>query len=195
MKKREEEDIIDLTSNDDEHYENQKVEFAEPKLPQMMDISNSQPEPTMIKIASRPASPLGPISSPFAGPSTLRSPAAPTKVQSTPHHAKGSSQAQSSNGSSNQGNPEDAFQSTGVTRVARFLNACFPSMAHFLKHFVDFGCTSEEYLRAISTWPTDRISYFLSQVSGQGGDGRKLSEMDMLVLQNHFISYFNKGQA
>ena len=47
-----------------------------------------------------------------------------------------------------------------------------------------------KYLFAISTWPADRISNFLSQVSGRGGDKRRFSEMDILVLRGRFISYF-----
>lgn len=63
-----------------------------------------------------------------------------------------------------QGNQEDAFKLTGATQVARFLNACSPSMAHYLEPFIDFGCTSEEYLVAVSNLPTDQISHFLKQV-------------------------------
>jgi hypothetical protein len=76
---------------------------------------------------------------------------------SAPLHAESSSQARSSNNASftqSLGNNEDTFELTGVTLVARFLNACSPPMAHFLQPLINFGCTSEEYLIAISTWPT-----------------------------------------
>lgn len=164
--------IINLTEDD-------KEEKVEPKVSQMMDVSNLS-----IKVASRPISPLTFNSSHIAGPST-RSRAALIKSQTTP--------LQTSNNASV--NVEDPFQLTGVTQVAGFLNACFPPMAHFLRHFIDFGCTSEAYLVAISAWPADRISCFLSQVSSCQGHEREFSEMDILILQNHFVSYFNKAQT
>jgi hypothetical protein len=117
-----------------------------------------------------------------------------TKPQRTPLHAKSSSQAHPSNPSFKQADSGDAIQSPGATLVARFLNACFPSMVHYLQHFIDFGCTNEEYLVAVSTWPADRISYFLSQVSSHGDNQPKFSDMDILILQDHFISYFGKDQ-
>jgi len=190
-------DIIDLTLNDSGKLcEKQKddIEFVEPKLPLMMDISNRLPGPATIEIASRSTSPLKFDSTQRL--TTLGSSAAPNNLQNTPLHAESSSQAQSSNGVSfTQGNHEDAFKLTGVTRVARFLNACSPPMAHFLQPFINFGCTSEEYLVAVSTWPTEKISHFLRQVVSRGKDQREFSQMDMLILQNHFISYFNKAQT
>ncbi|KAF8813386.1 hypothetical protein BYT27DRAFT_7239334 [Phlegmacium glaucopus] len=183
--------IIDLTGDDDEHDKNLKIEPAEPKISQALDISNPQPRPAIKRegknidltgdddehdenqeneLAGPKFSQMLDISNPQAGPTTI-------KISS--------SRAASPLG------PEDA----GVTQVARFLNTCFPPMAHFLKHFVDFGCTSEEYLLAVSTWPTAKISHFLSQVSSCGDDEHKLSGMDMAVLRNHFISYFNNAQA
>jgi hypothetical protein len=184
VKKQKETYIIDLTEDDNWDKE-QKVE---PNVSQMTDVSNLS-----IKVASSPVSPLIFNSSHnIAGPST-RPPAALIKSQSTPFHSDSGFQAQTSNDASF--NDDDPFRLTGVTQVAGFLNACFPPMAHFLRHFIDFGCTSEVYLVAVSTWPADRISYFLSQVSGCQGHERKFSEMDILILQNHFMSYFNKAQT
>lgn len=181
-KKGKENDVIDLT--DDESNEKLKVGFVEPILPQIMDISNLP-----IEISSPSTSPPIFVSSNIAGPSTLQFPASPL-------HAESSSQGHSSNNANiQQGNHEDAFLLTGITRVASFLNDSFPPMTHFLKHFVEFGCTSEEYLAAISTWPVGKISHFLSQVSAHGSDERKFSQMEMIILQNHFISYFNKAQT
>lgn len=178
--KKEKENEID----DHDKYE-EKPKVQQPKLAQMMDISNLS-----IKVASSSTSPLTPRNS------GLRSSAAITESQRTPLHAESSSQAQSStNANFNQGKPEDAFQLTGVTQVARFLNACFPPMAHFLHRFIDYGCSNEQYLAAVSTWPSDKISYFLSQVSARTGDAREFSQMEMLILQNHFTSYFNKAQT
>ena len=184
-KNREEIDIIDLTLDHDEKQKND-IEFVEPKLPLTMDISNRLSGPATIK-RSHSTSP---------GPSTLRSPAALINSQNTPLHAESSSQARSSKSVSfKQGNHEDVFQLTGVTRVARFLNACHPPMAHFLQPFIDFGCTGEEYLVTVSTWPPDKISHFLSRVVRHRKDEREFSPMEMLILQNHFISYFNKAQT
>jgi hypothetical protein len=172
-----------------------KLEIALPKLPLMTDISNQLPGTSTVKRTSRSTSPPKFISS--QRPPTLGSSAAHINAQNTPIHAESSSQARSSNNATlTQGNPEDAFTLTGVTRVARFLNACTPPMAHFLQPFINFGCTSEEYLVAVSTWPTERISYFLKQVVSRGDDDKRtFSQMDMLILQNHFISYFNKAQT
>ena len=188
--KKREKYIPDPTFHNDTEDKDEEVEFVETTLPQMMDIYDQQPEST-INMSLRSASCPGPTPFPIASPLTLQSPAAFIKSQSTSPHAESSSQARSSNASFNQSNDdnhEDVL--TGVTLVARFLSACFPSMGHHLKLFVDFGCTSEAYLFAVSTWPADRISHFLRQVSGHGGDGNQLTEMDMLILQGHFVSYF-----
>ena len=177
--------IIDLTLD---NHEKQKddVEFIEPKLPLTMDISNRLSGRATIK-RSHSESPR---------PSALRSPTALINSQNTPLHAESSSQARSSKSVSfEQGNHEDVFQLTGVTRVARFLNACSPSMAHFLQPFIAFGCTSEEYLVTVSTWPPDKISHFLSRVVHHRKDGQEFSPMEMLTLQNHFTSYFDKAQT
>ena len=193
VKNGKENDVIDFTLDDDDEKPKEKVE---PKFPLMTDISNWLPGRAIIKVASRSTSPLKLDSSHIVRPSILRPSAARNISQSTPLHAESSSQALSSNNASlKQNNHEDAFKLTGVTRVARFLNACSPSMAHFLQPFIDFGCTSDEYLVAISTWPTDKISHFLRQVVSRGSDKVQFSQMDILILQNHFISYFNKAQT
>jgi hypothetical protein len=196
-KNKKENDIIDFTLDDDAKHDKKqgsKVEIVEPKLPLTMDISNQLPGPSTIKGASRSTSPLKFNSSQRL--STLGSSAARLNSQNTPLHAESSSQAQSSNSARfTQGNNEDVFKLTGVTRVARFLNACSPPMAHFLQPFINFGCTSEEYLVAVSTWPTEKISHFLRQVVSREKEKREFSQMDMLILQNHFISYFNKAQT
>lgn len=198
MKKQKENDTIDITLDNDKKDEKpkDKVEFVEPEHPLMMDISNRlSGSANTIKGPSRSTSLLKLNSFHITRPSTT---AAPIKSQSAPIHAESSSQARSSinNPSFTQrNNNEDAFELTGVTRVARFLNACSPPMSHFLQPFIDFGCTSEEFLVAISTWPTDKISHFLKQVVGRGNDKHQFSQMEMLILQNHFLSYFDKAQT
>ena len=191
---KKENDIIDITLDDDiKNEEKPKVEIEEPKPSLMMDISNRLPEPVTTKKVSRSTSPLKFNKfNPAQGSSASR-----MNSQNIPLHAESSSQARSSNSASfTEGNHEDAFRLTDVTRVAGFLNACSPPMAHFLQPFIDFGCTSEEYLVAVSTWPAEKISNFLRQVvSRAGNEERKFSQMDMLILQNHFISYSNKAKT
>ena len=114
-------------------------------------------------------------SSPTAGPSTLWSRAALIQSPSNSH--------------------EDVSQLMGVTRVACFLNTCFPLMAHFFQYFIDFGCTGQEHLFVVSTWSSEEISQFLSKVSAYGSNEHKFLDMDMLILHNHFISYFTKAQT
>lgn len=197
-KNQKENGIIDFTLGDEaKHVEKQKSNVesnVEPKLPLMMDISNQLPGSSTVKRRSRSTSPPKFNSSKQL--STLGSSAARLNIKSSPLHAESSSQARPSNSASiKQGDNEDVFKLTGVTRVARFLNACSPSMAHFLQPFIDFGCTSEEYLVAVSTWPTEKISHFLRQVVSRGEDKSNFTQMDMLILQNHFTSYFNKAET
>jgi hypothetical protein len=183
VKKRKENDIIDIKIYDEKDEKpKEKVEFVEPKLERRL------PGPATIKG-------LGPGA--CSRPST---PAARIKPQITPLYAEPESSFQaryrsSNNASITQSNNENVFELTGITLVARFLNACSPPMGHFLQAFMDFGCTSEEYLVAISTWRTDGISYFLKQVVSHGSDKHQFSQMDILILQNHFISYFNKAST
>ena len=199
-KNRKENDIIDITlddngENDEKSKLENEAEFVEPKLPLMTNISNRLPGSASIKRASRSTSPPKFGSSQIAKASTLQSPVARMKSQNTPIHAESSSQARPSNNASfTQGNQEDALKLTGVTRLAGFLNACSPPMAHFLQPLINFGCTSEEYLVAVSAWPTDKILHFLRQVVGRESDKREFTQMDMLVLQNHFVSYFTKAR-
>ena len=114
-------------------------------------------------------------SSPTAGLSTLQSHAALIQSPSDSH--------------------EDISQLMGVTWVTHFLNVCFPPMAHFLQHFIDFGYTGKEHLFVVSTWSSEEISQFLSKISAYGSNKCKFSDMDMLILHNHFISYFTKAQT
>lgn len=182
MKKQAEEDI-DITDKDEKRNDVQNVES---KLPLTTDISNLQSGPVTIHAASS----LGPISSRTAA---LQFSATSIKSQSAPPYAESSSKARFSIARSNQNNHKDALQLRGVPLVAQFLNTCLPPMAHLLKHFVDFGCISEEYLAAVSTWPANKILSFLDQVSERAGDENLISDMDKLVLQDHFSSYFNKA--
>ncbi|KAF8807076.1 hypothetical protein BYT27DRAFT_7100951 [Phlegmacium glaucopus] len=80
-------------------------------------------------------------------------------------------------------------QSDKSTSVHRFLEACVPSMGYLLPHFVDYGCTHEGFLLAVSTWPPERIRKFLGDVVA-GPDGQFISPMEQMVLENHLTQYF-----
>ncbi|KAF8966252.1 hypothetical protein BDZ97DRAFT_698449 [Flammula alnicola] len=71
--------------------------------------------------------------------------------------------------------------------VQHFLEMCVPPMGHFFPQFVEFGCSTEEYLLGVSTWPPEQIYEFLKKIFPAQG---KMREMDILILQNHFKAYF-----
>lgn len=74
--------------------------------------------------------------------------------------------------------------------VHQFLNSCVPSMGHLLDRFINFGCTSEEFLFGISMWPRAEIEHFLDQLPVTV-EGMPLSPMEKLVLINQFLNYFS----
>ena len=119
------------------------------------------------------------------------------KIKKQQEEAKKREEAKKQDGNKDE-DPAEFFSTTlpqtmGISYpqpVTPFLNACVPSMAHWLKAFVDFGCTNEECLITVSTWDDHKILHFLRQVSDCGADGNKLSDMDMLVLIDHFLTYF-----
>ena len=74
--------------------------------------------------------------------------------------------------------------------VLDFLNASKPPMSHLMDAFVDYGCINAEFLLAISSWSVERIRYVLDQLT-PGRDGKKMTEMEKFVLQNHFKEYFS----
>jgi hypothetical protein len=66
-------------------------------------------------------------------------------------------------------------------------------MTHLHQHFVNFGCSNEEYLLAASSWPLDVVRNFLIQVLTDRETGEMLvNSMDMFVLQTHFLAYYQK---
>ncbi|CAA7271239.1 unnamed protein product [Cyclocybe aegerita] len=80
----------------------------------------------------------------------------------------------------------------GTDPVAKFLSSCMPSMAHLLPIFREIGCTSEEHLQAISRWHQDRIYAFLKRNSRASERGNSMTEVEVAILENHFIEYFKK---
>lgn len=61
-------------------------------------------------------------------------------------------------------------------------------MTHFLPSFLTFGCKNEEFLQAANKWADDVIESFLKSLPSSGES--KFTGMDILVLKNHFRSYF-----
>ena len=62
-------------------------------------------------------------------------------------------------------------------------------MNQFLPHFIKFGCMSNQYLAAVSIWPSTHIQLFLDKVS-ENSDGPHFLEMDKFILETQFLSYF-----
>ena len=75
--------------------------------------------------------------------------------------------------------------------IHSFLKASAPPMTHLMDAFINFGCTNADYLLAISSWSSEAIADLLNQLS-LGPAGRQLTEMDKLILQDHFKEYFDK---
>jgi hypothetical protein len=94
------------------------------------------------------------------------------------------SPSQSPNGGANQ---ENEIQS-----IRDFLSACVPPMGRFLKHFLDFGCSNEEFLRGVSKWAPEAKEKLLRKVLA-GPEGHGASEMELAVIQNQLESYFMGG--
>lgn len=82
-----------------------------------------------------------------------------------------------------------AISSDQNKSVHHFLEASVPSMGYLLPHFIDYGCTHEVFLLAVSVWPPERISKFLEDVV-TGPHGLLISPMEKMVLENHFRQYF-----
>ena len=76
-----------------------------------------------------------------------------------------------------------------IVVIYQFLHSCVPSLDHLLQRFIDFGCTSEEFLLGISMWPRERIEDFVDKLP-PADDGMPISPMEKLVLCNQFLSYF-----
>ncbi|KAF8150590.1 hypothetical protein B0H34DRAFT_144086 [Crassisporium funariophilum] len=76
-----------------------------------------------------------------------------------------------------------------IARVHTFLSSCVPPMNHFLQSFIDFGCADEEFLLGVSLWSPKKIEEFLMRLP-LAPHGRPMSQMERLVLENHFSTYF-----
>ncbi|KAF8150894.1 hypothetical protein B0H34DRAFT_801805 [Crassisporium funariophilum] len=89
-------------------------------------------------------------------------------------------------------NSSSAYVGKGsqIACVHKFLAACIPSMDHFLQRFIDFGCTNEEFLRGVSMWRKEKLRDFLERLL-QDPERASVSNMELLVLENHFETYFS----
>jgi hypothetical protein len=73
--------------------------------------------------------------------------------------------------------------------IHKFLQASKPPMTHLMDVFIDFGCTNADFLIAVSSWSMERIRGLLDKLP-PGPDGKKVTEMDKFILQNHLKEYF-----
>ena len=71
--------------------------------------------------------------------------------------------------------------------IYKFLQASKPAMTHLMDPVINFGCI--KFLQAISSWSSEKITYFLNQLP-PGCDGGKIMEMEKFILQHHFKDYF-----
>ncbi|KDR78792.1 hypothetical protein GALMADRAFT_244344 [Galerina marginata CBS 339.88] len=81
------------------------------------------------------------------------------------------------------------LQRNGFTVVHQFLATCKPPMDHFLRNFIDFGCSSAEYLYSISTWMKERRHSTIKRILTEVEGGPHFTEMDILVLSCQFENY------
>ncbi|PPQ73705.1 hypothetical protein CVT26_010860 [Gymnopilus dilepis] len=83
-----------------------------------------------------------------------------------------------------------------------FLEACQPPMVHLLQRFVEYGCSTEVYLRSFASFSQEKRRNVLRKIlairpishgEGDATSGRTdMREMDLDVLDNHFVDYFDQ---
>ncbi|KAF8884078.1 hypothetical protein CPB84DRAFT_1789574 [Gymnopilus junonius] len=82
-------------------------------------------------------------------------------------------------------------QSSRHAVIRHFLERCEPPMDRFFTAFINFGCTTDQYLRSIAVFtPKIRnttLRRMLSTYVGEVGP----TEMDIAILDDYFISYFS----
>lgn len=75
--------------------------------------------------------------------------------------------------------------------IHSFLETSLPPMTHLMDAFINFGCINAAFLHTISSWSTEKIRDVLNQLS-LDPKGRKITEMDKFILENHFKEYFSQ---
>lgn len=78
---------------------------------------------------------------------------------------------------------------SGIAGIHRFLSKCHPPMMQHILCFVEFGCTTTEYLRGVSTWPAEQRHKLLVKILQPERRGA-VPHMDIAVLENQFETYF-----
>lgn len=63
-------------------------------------------------------------------------------------------------------------------------------MAHLWCDFIAYGCDDEEMLLAVSFWPSEYTNAFLHRVADKSLE--PMTEMDIEILQTHFLTYFKE---
>ncbi|KAH9478845.1 hypothetical protein JR316_0009307 [Psilocybe cubensis] len=81
--------------------------------------------------------------------------------------------------------------SHGGDAIYHFLDSCLPSMAHLWEDFDAYGLNDEQMLLAVSSWTPEHINSFLHRFANKCR--KPVSEMDIEMLQVHFLSYFKGG--
>ncbi|KJA16865.1 hypothetical protein HYPSUDRAFT_206660 [Hypholoma sublateritium FD-334 SS-4] len=84
---------------------------------------------------------------------------------------------------------EPTQRESGIAGIHRFLSKCHPPMMQYILRFVEFGCTTTEYLRGLSTWPPEQRHKLLVKIL-QGERGGPVPQMDIAVLENQLDTYF-----
>ena len=64
-------------------------------------------------------------------------------------------------------------------------------MTHLMDAFIDFGCVNAAFLHTVSSWSIEKIRDVLNQIT-LGPTGKKITEMDKFILENHFKEYFSQ---
>ena len=83
----------------------------------------------------------------------------------------------------------EAPKQSAITGIHRFLSKCRPPMMQHILRFVEFGCTTTEYLRGVSEWPAEQRHRLLVKIL-QPEWGGAAPQMDIAVLENQFETYF-----
>jgi hypothetical protein len=180
---------IDLT---DEQNINSIIRNITPIVPPLPDsIIVSRP-------ARRAIQTLGDIEkAPTSCPAPRRhsspSPQLTSGISSAQGYASGSSQP--NHGAVAMQNPpkeDDVPGAPRQTEIYKFLSTCLPPMTHHLQRFVDFGCVTNEYLRAVSRGREEQRYKLLRRILGSDPRDAAFSllEMDIAVLEWHFDTYF-----
>ncbi|KAF9480011.1 hypothetical protein BDN70DRAFT_894519 [Pholiota conissans] len=77
-----------------------------------------------------------------------------------------------------------------AAEIHTFLGTCVPSMMHYLRRFVDFGCVTSTHLRSVSQWRPEQRYKLLKKILRSGLLDAAPLDMDIAILENQFDTYF-----